>query len=88
MVNVMIVNASGAVSGVSGTIPSISNSISELTGTISGFVVPMNITVSPQVTKLCRDFGVSAGYRSRLMHQVFSFGGPLIPRRMNGCSQR
>ncbi len=45
LLNVVVVNASGAVGGVSGMVPSIGNSIVELTGPIGGFVVPLNITV-------------------------------------------
>lgn len=46
ILNVQVVNASGAVAGASNTVPTISNSISELTGGIGGFTVPLNITVS------------------------------------------
>lgn len=45
LLNVVVVNASGAVGGASGTVPSIGNSIVELSGPIGGFVVPLNITV-------------------------------------------
>jgi len=44
--NVIVVNASGAVGGVSGTILTISNTIQELRGSIGNFQVPLNITVT------------------------------------------
>ena len=45
-VDVLVVNASGAVGGVSGTILTISNTIQELHGNIANFQVPLNITIT------------------------------------------